>query len=435
MQNNSTTIQYVIIGIFIVFALIGVVIFAGFAPSGSSEVGDERVIVWGLVPQSIIVPVIEQINVDAPNTINMDYIEKKEENFGIELANAIAEDVGPDLVIIPHDMLISQARKLIPIPYSVIPERMFKDTFVEAGEIFQTAQGFWGIPFIIDPIVLYWNRDMFSNIGLTSPPKEWNELTALVPKLVKISGNKTITKSAVSFGEFSNVKNAKEIISTLAMQAGSPMVSWQNGAITNGSLQGGNAESGGALESALSFYTQFSDASRPTYSWNKSLQPSDSMFLRNNSAMYIGFASEINTLRSTNPNLNFDVAMIPQASGTERKMTFARVYGISIVGSSKLKSAALKTITTLLNKDVVGAFSQNTLLPPVRRDLLSVAQDSASKETFYRSAVISKAWLDPNPLVTNEAFKDMIESVTTGRSSVAESTKIFSRKLSDLLGN
>ena len=80
------------------------------------------------------------------------------------LVEAIAAGKGPALVLFPASSFVSEQDKLLPISYKSMSRRTFQDTFVEAGEVFLTNEGVYGLPFYIDPYVTYWNRTIFSSM-------------------------------------------------------------------------------------------------------------------------------------------------------------------------------------------------------------------------------------------------------------------------------
>ena len=52
---------------------------------------------------------------------------------------------------------------------------------------------------------------------------------------------------------------------------------------------------------------------------------------------------------------------------------------------------------------------------------------------FYDSAIRAKTWLDPEPTESNTIFKNMIESITSGRSRTGEAVLKAHRELTNLL--
>ena len=187
------------------------------------------------------------------------------------------------------------------------------------------------------------------------------------------------------------------------------------------------------VESALNFYTQFANPSSVAYTWNRSLPNSNEMFLRGKSATYIGFASEYNTLSAGNPNLNFDVSILPQAQGASASLTYAQVYGIAIVNSSKNQQSALANAEAMVSSDFMDELSQEVNLPSVRISQLSAQAPSTAGEIFRRSVLIGRDWIDPDTDATEGYFQAMIESVNNGSSSLSDAVNSFNKQLNESL--
>jgi len=421
MKNLSPfqTILLVASGIIIV---IGVLIFAFTRSQSSAEAG--TVVVWGTIPSEDFISLNDYLKNEKriEQTIEYKYIEPTK--FDIEFTNALAEGIGPDVIFITDDRLVRHEKKLFQISYEFYPERLFKDTFVEAGEIFTDEKGVFAFPFLIDPMVMYWNRAFLTEKGLSQPPKFWSEMITIAPQLVEVDTDLSIKKSALAMGEYENVNNAKSLITTLFMQSGNNLISRNK---TN--------EPGVPLfttvldqkldyavspaQAALNFYVQFANPSRTVYSWNRSMPNSLDSFIAGDVAMYFGFASEFETIRQKNPNLNFDVAVIPQ-SRTGIRATYGKVLALAIPKTTPNVERAFSFIRSITEPDVVAFYSDNLFLPPVRRDLLAVKADNAFMQTFQDSALIAKNVYDFNPDETNSIFKRMVESVVSGRMTTSE---------------
>jgi ABC-type glycerol-3-phosphate transport system substrate-binding protein len=150
------------------------------------------------------------------------------------------------------------------------------------------------------------------------------------------------------------------------------------------------------------------------YTWNRSLPDSRDAFISGDSAIYFGFASEFATVRQQNPNLNFDVAVMPQ-SRTGQEATYGKVLALGIPKSTENVQRAYPLIQTMLEPDVIRVISNELFLPPVRRDLLSQSADNAYMQTFQDSALLAKNIYDFNPEESDEIFKNIIENVASGR--------------------
>jgi len=326
------------------------------------------------------------------------------------------------MILLPHDLIMRFADKVVPIPYSTFSERTFKDTFVEEGELFLSPTGALALPFTIDPLVMYWNRDVFSSASLALPPKLWGEFADLAVTLTEKDTRLNITKSALAFGEFTNIVNAKEILSALIFGAGNPITSRGPEGIRT-VLSDKLGATLFPAQVALDFYTQFSNPAKTVYSWNRALPSSKNFFTSGDLAIYIGFASELSDIYRKNQNLNFDVAPLPQARDARVKTTYGTMQGIAILRTSPYIADAYSVAGILVSSENLALFSEVTGLPPVLRDLLANKPTNPIQVVFYNAALQARGWLDPEPMKTSAIFKDMIESLSSGRLKTSEAVR------------
>ncbi len=411
--------QIIVLFIFSIFLIFGVLLFSGivkFPGSGENAGVSGDVTVWGTLPNSYFDKLFNEFNLaHQSESFSVRYVEKDKATFDTELVEAIAAGTGPDLVFLPQDLILRHASKIYPLPLTTISERGFKDMFIEEGELFFLGGNALAIPFIIDPLMLYWNRDSFSAAGFSKPPQYWEEFLSVVPQLTTKDSATNITKSAVAFGESKNILNSKDILSMLIMQAGSKIISYSQQSGVHVDLSQNDTSGLRAGEAALQFYSEFSNPVKPHYSWNKALPSSRNMFLSGDLAMYFGYASEILDLRARNPHLNFDVAMVPQSKGVSKKVTFGKIQGLATLKTSDNLKTALHVEVLLSQADFMKNIPEYSYLPPTRRDLLQVKPSDPYLSIFYDSAIISNAWLDPAPKETTAIFSGMVDNVVSGR--------------------
>ena len=436
-MNGMTKFQLILTGVFAFFIIAGIFVFAFARPGGGPKV---PISVWGPIPQATVSRLLMNLPLGKSKEVSVNYTYVKETDFDTKFIEALASGKGPDVVLVSQENFLKHRDKLIQVPYSSYSERTFKDTFAENGELFLDEGGIYAFPLTIDPLVMYWNRDIFTSSGIANPPAFWDEFYELSKKLTLKDGALNVTRPTISFGEYSNVTNAKGILSALMLQAGTPIVRKNNQTFSSyltlpGQTNDVRNEQTPAI-SAVNFYTEFSNAAKPHYSWNRSLKDSQTVFLAGDLAVYVGHASELPFLKLKNPNLNFDVAPLPQSRNASggRNTTFGRIQGLAVVRATKNSSAAFTVISGLMNKDAALAISEAVSVPPARRDLLSIKQNDAYKSVFYQSALWSKAWLDPDSSKTSRIFQDMIESITGGRERTGEAVSRADNELKNLLG-
>ena len=136
-------------------------------------------------------------------------------------------------------------------------------------------------------------------------------------------------------------------------------------------------------------------------------------------------------MRAKNPNLNLDVALVPQRGAGERA-TLARVYGVGISRTSSNLGAAAAAAVILSSSESVALLSQVIGLPPARRDLLTAGTTDPFDQIYYESALLGRTWLDPNPAQTKVIWQSMAERVTTGRALSLDSISRGSQELEAL---
>jgi ABC-type glycerol-3-phosphate transport system substrate-binding protein len=220
------------------------------------------------------------------------------------------------------------------------------------------------------------------------------------------------------------VKSAKEIIWALIMQAGNDVITRGDSSSRNefdAILKERGNYSVSPAESALNFFTQFSNPNKTIYSWNRSVANSDDYFVAGNSAFYLGFASELSSITQKNPNLNFDVAEVPQPKDAEKKATYGKMHFIGVTRNARNPRDAYQTALVLTSGEIQNKLTKITGLPPVRRDLLGNASSESTYDVIFRkSALYSYGVLEPSEEIANDVVKGMVESIVSGRNSVSE---------------
>ncbi len=324
--------------------------------------------------------------------------------------------------MITQEQLLSQLNKITLIPFKSIPERTYKDSYVPIFNNFLTGEGTYGVPFVVDPLVLYYNRTMLESAGIAEPPSTWEAVTGLSALLTRKLPDQTLQKSLVAFGEYENVTNARALVSLLLLQSGAPITTSTNTGVRAALATAPTAGSFGTTpaESALNFYTQFANPTKTVYSWNRSMQPARQAFLAGDVALYPGFASERALLSAGNPNLNFDMSRMPQPETSDKRVTYGLGYVFAIPKASKNTSGAFQTAMAIAGKDVAPSFASYLGMAPALRGSLKASADDAFGPVFFPEALVASGWLSPAPKTIDTIFSTMIGNITTGRKSVRD---------------
>jgi len=427
-MGNLRPFQIVLLAFFAAMAIGALILLGAYqaSVSGQTRAYGERVVVWGTFPRVPMSSLFSDItDVDKAFEV-VSYQAFDDKDFANALVNAIAEGRGPDLIVLNSEQMVELRPKLIAIPYETLPLRNLKDTYVDGAEIFAFPEGTYAVPMGVDPLVLYWNRDLFAAGGLAQAPATWEEVVNLVvPSLAIVDNRRTILQSAIALGEYRNLQNAKAILMSLAMQTGSRLVYLDQGgyqvAIDEHVVSDSPVD---PLEAALEFFTDFSNANSPLYTWNRSQQNDKNAFLAGELAIYFGLASEYQDIVAKNPNLNFDAALMPQGRGATIKRTYGTFYGYAIPQSAPNAAGAYQVALKLSGYDYSRVVADEFGLVTPRRDLIAAGAADPVKQTAMNAALIARSWLDPDRVATSPIFAEMVESIVSNRQRINTAVEI-----------
>lgn len=431
-----TLFQGILFGIFGFGALVGLFVFSTYTSNGGGKNAVGTVVIWGTLPKEGVDTMLTAVTRIDPTFKNVSYVQKDPATLSTELATAIATGAAPDLVLSSQENLLALAKFVSPIPLSTISARTFSDTFVAESGLFAAPNGagYYGVPFLVDPLVLFSNRDILSSDGIARPPATWEALTGLVSQVAQLTPTQQITRGLIALGAYDNVHDARGILSALFLQAGVPLSAYSSSGVLSAHL--GVTNTGGVPpgQAVLGFYTQFADPSKVSYTWNASLPDSEQSFLSGNLALYLGYASRARFLEAANPNLNFDVSPLPQPATATLKSTYGLVYAFMIPRGAKNATGAYKIAALLTGSTEQGAAAVATgLAPAVLSELAQPPAADPVAAVAYAEALYANGWLSPAPADTDRVFSGMIGDVISGRSNVTTALSSAEGSLSALL--
>lgn len=419
-MNNFKTILIIV---FLVFFVLGVAIFSGIIKIGgdTTTTPQGNIVLWGTFNNPEIYKIIGNLNQTNKN-LNINYVVKPANTYEQSLIEAFASGTGPDLFIMNSSMIKKFEKFVYKTPFENYSERLYRDTFIDGADIYLAPDGIIAMPFVVDPIVMYYNKNIFKNQGLSVLPQYWSDLFTLSPRLTNKKDDGTILQSMIALGRFDNVINSKDILATLFIQSGNPIVRRDNSTsytkYISALQENPNHLVVSPVAAVLNFFIEFSNPSDSVYSWNRSLPNSTDMFTSDRLALYIGRASELFKIETVNPNLSFDITQVLQTKGTSNISTYGDIYAIAASKKSSNLSAANGVANLLTDVNNADSLSKALSIPPVLRSLLAVSPKDIYLSTFYKSAIISQSWIDPNKNGSDIIFNELIQNILTNKFSV-----------------
>ncbi|TSC71197.1 MAG: Uncharacterized protein G01um101449_52 [Parcubacteria group bacterium Gr01-1014_49] len=427
--------QAILLAVFVIGALIGLFVFATYSSKGSADaVGS--VVIWGTLPADGMQVTLTEASKIEESLKNVSYVEKDAATLSANIATAIATGAAPDLILASQEELLMLAKFIQPIPLSTISANTFESSFVKEGNLFTApgGAGYFGIPFLIDPLVLFSNRSVLSTLGIAKPPATWEAFIGLVPRVTALTTTRQITRGLVALGTYDNVRSARAILSALFLQQGIPLSAYSSSGGLFASL--GQQASGGSVQgsSVLGFYTQFADPSKVSYTWNSSLPDSIQMFISGDLALYFDYASRARFLRAANPNLDFIVTPLPQSATAREKRTYGLLYAFMIPNGAKNAAGAFQVAALLSNSAEQEIAARATGLAPASLNVLANNPPADSVAAIsYAEALTAHGWLSPAPADVDRIFSGMIGDVISGHSTLDTALSEAARSLTALL--
>jgi len=415
-------------------AILALGLIATYKPSNTStgpSLGSS-VEIWGTVSAAAFAVVLNPLKEERAEYAVVQYIQKDARTFDSDLLNALADGVGPDIIFMPHEQLVQYRNKLQPASETQWPIRDFKNTYIDGAEIFALRDGVYAYPVAIDPLVMYYNRDLLSTKNIINPPITWEGVVnEIVPALVERDFSRTIIRSPLAFGEYRNVQNAFPILSMLMLQAGSGFTRETDKGyqvLVNSTAAG----SGQPLDNALTFYTNFASPSNPLYSWNRAQDTDRTEFLGEGLVLYFGKGSEARGLEQDNPNLNFDIAEVPQGATASIRRTYGTFYGFALLRSSNNLGGSRVVLAELGSADQSLKIATALGMAPAHRSSLNSGSSDQYGRIIYSAAKVARGWLNPKLSDTDGIFASMVEDVLANRRRPSEAAGDAGSRLSQV---
>ncbi len=439
--KDINTFQAVTMAIFLVIGVLGIVLFATSKVGGGFR--NYTAVVWGVLPKSIVDESLSSYRIRGEDP-KFTYTEFPEEGFDQEILQAVAEGRGPDAIVFPDTMYFGQLNKLVTIPSETISARSYMDTYIDAGKQFAVQGGIKAFPLVTDPLVMFYNKDMFTSAGLVTPPKTWKELSDMTNLITRKRDDGVLDRSFVAFGEYSNINYAKRILYTLLTQAGvrvsfyDPAVNQYSSGLTKtdrADVTQGQATASEKTGSVLRYYTDFANPLAATYTWNRSFSSSREAFLSQNLAVYFAPGSEVEYIISRNPNLNFAIAPVPQEN-RDVKAVHGKTYALGFLITSPNVKDAYDEVTKYFTADnMIQGLADAMRIAPAKRSLLGTAKsakDSPDLAVIYESAIYASTWMDPKEETSDDILRTLVEVITSGKQSQSEAVQDAGNRLDRL---
>lgn len=415
---DRQTIALGVGGVFLI--IVGAVFF--FSRPGPDAYTPASIVVWGTAPKEYFTETIVRYQKTHEGS-QISYIQKPEADFAVTLVNALAAGKGPDAWIADQEVMATHADKIRPFPSAFISSSGVKSSMVDLAYKLNAVQTpnlptsqIRAVPLWVDPLVLFWNRDLFNSASIATPPSTWSEFEQTSTRLVRRDSQSNISVSGAAFGRGGNVPNAYDIVMLMLMQRGGNMLT-DRGRIEFGNPSDEVSVGTSLTEDVTRYYTDFGNIGRSTYSWSASFSSPLDRFSGGKAGMMIDYLSRISDINESNPHLGVNISPVPQA--TNQAFTLARVSSFAVAAQSVNPTQAWH-----FGAYLAGEGASLITIPrgtsPALRSLLEAKTDAEYKQLIISSALQADWPRDPFPTISRSILSTALDAVANTKLTVSE---------------
>jgi len=378
--------------------------------------------------------IIKDYQVVHPN-ITINYRKFRYEEYETELLNALAEDRGPDIFSLPEGWLRKYQTKLAPLPAEIkmgyivqkssffnlkketVVEvrtektptlRQIKDTYVDtvSSDVVINSQIF-GLPLSVSSLVMFYNKDIARQAGISVIPTAWNDFQDAVIKATKFESEDKIIQSGTALGTGFNVERSFDIISVLMMQSGAIMSNAQNLPTFFANLSKDGVRINPGLI-ALQFYADFASPIKSVYAWNNAMPNSLEAFMAGKVGFFFGYNYHLPQIRA-NSRVSFGIAPIPQIPGNPA-VNYANYWLETVSKKSKYQNEAWNFILFMNRPEEIRKYLAATASPAAQKALINEQVENEDLHAAATQTLTAKTWYyGVDAPAAEEAFKEMAE--------------------------
>jgi multiple sugar transport system substrate-binding protein len=396
---------------------------------------------WGLYDEpEIFMEFITDFKKENRCSIEIAYKKMSAETYEQDLINAFASDKGPDVWMIHNTWLPKHKDKISELPQESAGFDMnkFKTTFVEVAENDLTDQSkIYGLPLYIDTLALFYNKDYFNTAGIIAPPTTWEELIENdLEKLTQKNQWGNIERAGIALGTAENINRSTDILSLMMLQNGTKMINddKKTSAISGSVMLNGESYFPG--KEALRFYTDFSNPTKKSYTWNRQMPYSVDAFADGKTAIMLSYAYQIPTIKSKSPYLRYEISPMLQTEGRKIDINYANYWAYTVSKKSKASATAWNFLLFLTQKENAKRYSQLTNRPVAQRGLIEwQKKDNLNLAVFAGQILTARSWYQIDSAKIEKNLSDAIESIVLGSATADKAIGTLNDKINLLMKN
>jgi len=373
MDNKKK--YFIIGGAILAFIILFFIVFKLFIGSTDKD-KNVQLTYWGLwEDKEIMQPLIDQYQAKNPN-VKIEYVKMTPEDYRNKLLVRSEQGQGPDIYRFHNTWIQEIKAVLTPVPENIFSISEYEKTFYPLYKNdLKINDRYYGVPLMVDGLVLLYNDNLFKNAGINNAPKTWEDVINNISELTVRNTNGEIVTSGIALGTASNIEHFSDILGLFLLQNGSNIDSLDT------------EEASGALES----YRRFAEP--PNNYWDETMPSAIQAFVQEKVAMIIVPSWQILSLKTLNPELNFKAVPVPTLPGGDPiSVASYWVEGVSRYSEGDKQIAAWRFLKYLSEKESMTKLYE---LQSASRQLPSASSrvdlGTIQSQNEYLQAVIKQA--------------------------------------------
>ena len=404
-----------------VVAIVIVLLIFGFIKAPKASPATLKI--WGLDDEGDFQELLANYKKENKH-ITIIYEKKSLADYETELINAFAADRGPDIWLIHNTWLPKHKDKIKELPNELLSFSDFRNNFVEVVEKDLTDENkIYALPLYVDTLALFYNKDILNSAGIPLPPDTWEELIADLDNLVQRNQWGGIEQAGAALGTAENIDHSTDILALLMLQNGTKMINEDKESATFDESIYAEGKTYQPGQDALRFYTDFSNPSKRTYTWNRQMSYSLDAFIEGKVVMMFNYSNQIPAIKDRAPYLNFGISPMLQIKARNFDIDYANYWAFTVSKKTRVIQEAWKFILYLSQKENAKKYLEIVNRPTARRDLVNWQKDDLELGVFAKQSLSAQTWCQVDPSAIETIFANAIESVVLGRANVTKAIR------------
>lgn len=392
---------------------------------------------WGVFEEADAIKKLTNPYSQRHPKIAINYRKFSESEYKQKLLEAWALGQGPDMFMVPNTRVREFLKFISPMPatmkapvqemrgtlkkevidtvstYNGYTTKQLRDMFLDIVSDDVVIDGkIYGLPYSVDTLSVFYNRDILKQNNIPLPAYTWNELLDQAPNISKLDSEDHLIQSAVALGTTNNIPGVLDIVSTIMLQTG----------VTMGDANGPTFHINPESLRAIEFFLTFAKKGLKNYSWSKEIPSALNAFTAGKLAYFIGYSYNAPLIKQANPKLDFDIIPMFKPDNVDASPNYASYWVTVVTNPPKNASAETRTRAELSWQYLlestqarnVKPFLENAANPRTTalRELVSSQQKNPLISPFANTLLNAQSWYRGYDYeLAQKFFIDMIDKV------------------------